>query len=593
MAGVKRGLLLALLLGGAVFAQGGSLKCKSELRLSPGGSAPPSDIAVDASGRLYVLHENDGFMDIYDAEGRQLQHRGGQAESRLQPTGVTAQSLWVGRLGKSALAVSEAGQNGVRGFLVPGPHSLDYIPIQGLPESEQISGSVALARDLSGNFYVWSETPSRCYHFSPEGVYTGAQRLPQLRRPLQLAVDTDGQLFCLDTRGLHVITPSGSIRYGVEGALCMYLTGSNVLALAGRDWLRQYGPDGEMDSEVRVTDAGVFEQNEPVALSINDDGNYFVYLRDPDRNDGRILKLSMKGKILAEFPQPTRPPSSPDPGTRIDYQGRIVLWQDSGRFLRLHPSGKREADLPYVLSADPKGQLVKPADLAAGPDGAMWVADAGNCRLQRFTYSGGWQKPIVVGIQNGDPRGEPRSLAWSPFGILFCVVYPRGGQGDVVLQTRRPDGKLLAQRSICPAWGQPVVKITCDPTGELYLYASRDKTIRGWEDAPTLFRYARKGQQAAKAGGDGPNLSAPNDPARRVVMKPQEDLVWWNGRLLVPSGGSVFMFNRELQAVREYGLAFKGGRNPRFGEFGGAAVRGKLLYIVDSGGECVQRALLP
>ena len=590
MAGLKSWrLAVGLGLMGAVWAQQSQLMCKQELTLQPLGQAAPTDVTVDKDGRIYILHEGDGFMDIYSKDGTLIEHRGGQAEIKQQPTGVTVLSQWVGRLAKSALLVSEPGQQVVKGVLVPEAHSLEWTPLSGQPEP--IQGAAAMARDLQGNFWVWSERDQKCYGFQPSGKLYETRKLPSMRRPVQLAVDSESNLYCLDTWGLHVVGPDGKVRYEVEAAQAMYVTGADVLGLAGPDWLRRYAPDGQMEFQVRALD--VFRQSEPIAVSLTEKGDFFVYLRNPDRKDGQVLKVSAAGKILAEFPQPERIATSPDPGTRLDYQGRIHLWTDSNKLLKLHPGGKAERSMAYMPSAEPKGQLVQPADLDFGPDGQVWIADAGNCRLQRFRFGDGWQKPITVGIKGGDPRGMPRSLAFNAYKLLHCVVYPRNREGDVVLQTRNLEGKLLAQRALCPAWGDPVVKVACAPSGDLYLYQSRIKTVRGWEEAPAIIRYLPRGQKVAEAGGEGPGLCAPNNATRRIVLKPQEDLIPWQGNLLVPSAGSVFVFNPELQPIREYGLHYKDGRNPIFGEFGGACLSGKLLYLVDSGGRCLQRAVLP
>jgi hypothetical protein len=176
---------------------------------------------------------------------------------------------------------------------------------------------------------------------------------------------------------------------------------------------------------------------------------------------------------------------------------------------------------------------------------------------------------------------------------MFVVVHPRNREGSVVLQTRNLEGKLLAQRDLCPAFGDPVVKVACNALGETYLYQSRAKTARGWEDAPTLLHYTVRGQLMASAGGDGPGLSPPKDPARRIVLKPQEDLVPRNDRLWLTSAGSLFCFSPELQPLQEYQLNYKQGRNPVYGEFAGAAQKDNLLYLVDSNGRCLQRVLLP
>lgn len=585
MVGLKKALAI-LALTGLCWAQA-SLPCKHELALQPLGQAPPTDVSVDGAGRVYVLHEGDGFLSIYNKDGVLLEHRGGQAEIRQQPTGVTPLSQWVGRLGKSALLVSEAGQTVTAGAVVPGPHSLEWVPFQGQPE--KISGSQALARDLQGNFYVWSQADSKCYRFSPSGAYLGLEKLPPMKRPVQLAVDSQGGLYCVDTWGLHVIH-QGRLKYQVEGAQALYLTGSDWLALAGRDWLRCYTPQGRMESEVR--DSQIFNAGEPLALSLNDQGEFFLYLYRYDRNDGTLFKLSPAGKVLSEFPQPRRSAASPDPGLRLDYQGRIHWWT-GGRLEKVHPGGKVERSMSYVPSAESKGQLVQPSDLAQGPDGQLWIADSGNCRLQRFRFGSGWQQPIPIGIRGGDARGIPRSLAFSPHGMLFMVVHPRDGQGQVVLQTRDLKGKLLGQRDLCPAWGEPVVKMAVAPSGDLFLYQSRAKNTQGWTEAPTLLRFAPKGQLIATAGGAGPGLAPVGSPTRRITLKPQEDLLIWKDRLLLPSGGSVHLFSFDLKPLAEYELRYKQGRNPVFGEFGGASLGGGLLYLVDIGGRCIQRVVLP
>src|SRR5690242_15721726 len=118
MVGLKKLVPLALLTAVAL-AQQSNLMCKQEIRLQPLGNAPPTDVTQDAAGRLYVLYEADGYMDVYTRDGDLIEHRGGQAEIRQQLTGVTVLSQWVGRLAKSALLVSEPGQQLVKGALVP------------------------------------------------------------------------------------------------------------------------------------------------------------------------------------------------------------------------------------------------------------------------------------------------------------------------------------------------------------------------------------------------------------------------------------------------------------------------------------------
>lgn len=584
--------LICLLLVGVAWAQT-VLQCKKEIALTGSTESPPTDVVVDEKGRIFVLYEGDGFLDVYSDRGELLQHRGGRAEESLELTAVTPLSQWVGRLGKSAVLVSEPKQHVIRAVLIPGEKGFDTIPLTGTPTP--LTGLAALARDTAGLIYVWVQQDAKVYVFDGNGNYSDSVSVPGLKRPVQLSVDSQGDLYCLDAAGLHVFTREGSPKFEVSGAVAQYLTGSDVLALAGRDWLRRYGPEGQLEVELRELEG--LRNKEPIAISINDEGQFFVYFRDPESGAGNVQKLSSKGQVLTDFPQGARMPAQPDPGTRLDYQGRLHLWDGkAGRLLRIHPGGKLERSLVYVKSSEPKGRLQNPADLMLAPDGVVWIADAGNSRLQRFSMaSRDWLKPIGIGIRNGDARGMPRSLALGRGGIFYCVVYPRNSQQDVVLQTRDMNGKLLAQKSVGSAYGDPIVRVASAPNGDIYLYRSRVKTARGWEENPALTRFDARGNKVAEIGGDGPPFSPPGRPGERLILKPQEDMVFYAGRMLMAVGGTLYEVAPDLRVTREYKLNFKrgGAGRLRMGEYGGAYVRDKILYLTDMSNSCVERVVLP
>ncbi len=567
------------------------LVCKQPYAVIDTRYTPPTDVAVDSKSRSYLLYETDGFLDIYNSQGKMVAHRGGQAESENNLSAITPVSMWVGREGRTALLVAEPHQQVIRAILVPDRTRLVTIALTGQPEP--MVGNAALARDLQGRIYVWTQHPSAIYVFDSDGQFLDKQSVPTDRRPVQLAVDSTDKLYCLDTSGVKVIDPKGALLWEVAGATTMYLTGSDYLALASRDWIRRYEPSGKLEKELKSLE--ILRKYEPVALSINDDGQFFVYARDPFGGGGEVQKISAQGDVLTEFPQPTRTSAVPDPGTRLDYQGRIRFWErQSSRWMKIHPGGKQEASWAFVPESDPRGNLSKPSDIAIDGNDTAWICDPGNSRIQKFNLKGGWQKPFSVGIQGGQIRANPRSLALGR-GLIHMVVYPAGLNGDIVLQTRNRDGKLLRQTPVCGASGEPVVKVACNGKGEIFLYQSRSKSIRGWQEVPSLTRMNSDHKVQLTVGGDERGFFPPGKPSQRVNLKPEEDLLPWGQGLLIPCNGVVYRVNPQLTIEAEYKLKLKPGRSAstRLEDFGGSCIAGNLLYLADMGNQCLQRAILP
>lgn len=592
---MRRGLQIAAVVAvtaTAIAATEGVLVCKQPYAVLDNRFAPPTDVAVDPQNRAYLLYEQEGFLDIYDGNGRMLQHRGGEAENERRLISITPVSMWVGREGRSALLVAENKQQVIKAVLVPDKDKLVTIPLSGHPDP--LSGPAALGRDLQGRIYVWTQNPAQCVVFDSDGYFLDKQTIPSDRRPVQLAIDSTGKLYCLDTAGLKVVDIKGNLEYEVNGATAMYLTAGDYLCLVSRDWLRRYDHNGKMEKDIRSLE--LLRKYEPIAVSINDDGQFFVYGRDPFGGAGEICKISTSGEVLTEFPQPSRTSATPDPGTRLDYQGRIRFWEKrSEQWQKLHPGGKQEGGWKFLPETDPRGHLTKPSDVAIGSSGDAWVADTGNFRLQRFNLKGGWLKPISIGIRGGPAKACPRSLALGR-GVIHCVVHPPNGNGEVVLQARDRDGHLVQQKSICPAIGEPVVKVACNAKGEIFLYQSKTKTNRGWQESPGLSRLDPNYNVQLAVGGDNvQGLYPPGNPSDVLNLKPQEDIVPYGQGLLVPCNGKVYRLNPQLVVEGQYRLKLKPGRvaSRRLEDFGGSCIGGSILYLADMGNQCLQRAILP
>ncbi len=74
-----------------------------------------------------------------------------------------------------------------------------------------------------------------------------------------------------------------------------------------------------------------------------------------------------------------------------------------------------------------QGELQSPRGIALGPDGSVYVVDAGNHRLQRFTADGEFLETIgrrsLAADESDQPRGfnEPWDLAFAPDGSIYVA----------------------------------------------------------------------------------------------------------------------------------------------------------------------------
>ena len=158
--------------------------------------------------------------------------------------------------------------------------------------------------------------------------------------------------------------------------------------------------DRKRDRVVRFTYdhalAGSFPATDPRGIAVVAGGGYLV--SEPER----VRRTDADGTTLATYP--ARDPYG------VALAGDTVLIADasSGRILRYRIDG---AALPAW-----EAHLVAPRGLATGPDGTVYVADAGTWRIETFDAdgkdTGGWRVPDPHGVAvdangNGVRRDTP------------------------------------------------------------------------------------------------------------------------------------------------------------------------------------------
>ncbi len=154
-----------------------------------------------------------------------------------------------------------------------------------------------------------------------------------------------------------------------------------VVDKAGR--IQRFSPDGEFLSSWRMPETS---KGKPVGLTVHEDGRIFV----ADTHYHRILIFNPEGELVGqfgtngngdgEFQLPTDVAIDDDGFIYVsEYNGndRITKWSPSFEFVKSF--GESE-----VLGK----RLNRPAALAIDGEGILWVADACNHRIVRFTLDG-------------------------------------------------------------------------------------------------------------------------------------------------------------------------------------------------------------
>lgn len=233
-------------------------------------------------------------------------------------------------------------------------------------------GKFAAPRGIAvgpGDVIAVVDRSGRVQRFQADGTFLNEWALPKsdTGTPTGLGFDHDGTILVADTHN------SRMLRYSPEG---------RELARWGR-----YGA-GEADCFVYLTDACVLPRGAGSPLG---EGGIYVseYGREGhDRvlgfaSDGRLLTAFGEfGELPGHFRRPMGICAVAGPGGTLlcvadSTNDRVQGFDAAGRFVR-----------EFGGRGSGPGRMVTPMDVAAGPDGTLYVVEYGNHRVQRFTAEG-------------------------------------------------------------------------------------------------------------------------------------------------------------------------------------------------------------
>jgi DNA-binding beta-propeller fold protein YncE len=242
-----------------------------------------------------------------------------------------------------------------------------------------------------------------------------------------------------------------------------------VVDKAGR--IQRFAADGTFEVSWFMP---AFEKGKPVGLTVHPDGRLLI----ADTHYHRVLIVDRDGQVLGsfgregtgdgEFQLPT--------DVAVDAKGYIYVseYHENDRIT------KWSADLEFVRSFGEEPieglRLSRPSGIDIDDEQTLWVADACNHRLVRFTLDG--EVLSTIG-RFGDGPGElkyPYDLSVSPEGQILVCEY-----GGNRLQWLAKDGRSLrtwgkggrAVGELFGPWGA-----TFGPKGHVYVVDSQNTRIQ-------------------------------------------------------------------------------------------------------------------
>lgn len=341
-----------------------------------------------------------------------------------------------------------------------------------------------------------------------------------LRQPRGLHVGADGSLLVADF-GNHCV-----VRFRPGDARGKVVCGEEGKQLPTIDVMK------DIDRPLAPVDGEGFLMKAPVDVVLGPEGAILVL----DTEEARVQSFSGKGGAATQVvPPPTgqllksnhSPEALKNPRSAVVApDGAIVLCDTWGHRVFRFPPGMDVSDKPDVLAGTPNSagqrpdQLFFPSCIAFGPDGAMYVSDTNNHRVQRFdkdSFGEGAVGVTVAGSASGETGSGPGELNM-PTGICIdpadgsLIVADRANARVMRFAAGSKAGdkgeELLGASDVQRPWG-----LCVGPDGAIYVSDERAATVfKLGGEAPAA-------RPAVEEEEEEPVVEAPKAPAPQPLVE--------------------------------------------------------------------------
>jgi sugar lactone lactonase YvrE len=283
-----------------------------------------------------------------------------------------------------------------------------------------------IAMDSDGNVYVSDSLNHRIQKFSTDGVFIaewgsfGAEN-GQLNWPEGIAVDKSDNIYVadhdnhriqkFDANGVFLSKwgsyGTGNGEFNLPTGIAVDISGNVYVSELANSRIQKFSPNGEFITQWGTPGAGngQFGSDNFIDIAVSYSG--YVYVLDSGNN--RVQKFDLNGAYVAQWGTPGASDGEffftgaftgdPPNGITVDGSGNIYV-VDAGNYRIQKFTGSGEFITKFGAYGYDQGELTRPSYICAGTSGRVYVSDFGTNRIQVFSTEGspvsGISKAIIV-----------------------------------------------------------------------------------------------------------------------------------------------------------------------------------------------------
>ncbi len=399
-----------------------------------GQLASPWGIATCPSTNFWVADISGNKIKEYNVNGVLLAEVGSYGSGNGQfyePTGLTCDS-------SNNVWVDDAGNDRVQEFSPTGTYMKKFGSTGA--GAGQFRAPLGIAIDSSGTVWV-TDSHNRVQGFNSSGEYitqSGSEGSGngQFNSPSGVAIAPSGAMYITDTANQRIqefsfsmptLTFTSTFASGGSEAGQLSWPGDLVLDSSGNVWVadalnnrvEEFTPSGSFVRQFGTFGSGNGQLNTPGGLAFASDGNIWVV----DDGNSRIEEFEPDGKYIRQFgshgsgngqfygPREI----AIDPGTGniwisdSEWNSRLEEFTPSGGYIR------------QVAEGSGNGQVNNPQGMTIDPEGHLWVADAGNNRVQELSSTGEYMRQFGSAGGGHEQFNNPSGIAIDGSGDIWVA----------------------------------------------------------------------------------------------------------------------------------------------------------------------------